>query len=192
MTGAPLPGWYPDPSGAPGQRYFDGQQWTYRAPLPPPTPPPPPSIVIHNTVGAPAPYVVAAGPNHALHLVLTLLTCGMWLPVWLIVAVASPQRVRVAGRPAPFSHTALIIAAVFGGLLLLGLAVSHPAVFIALVALAGLGYLSYRAYERAVERRAEQDRIAARADGQHRAFLSGDPWGTFGRYPPVPPPDPQR
>ncbi|WP_229742820.1 DUF2510 domain-containing protein [Gordonia jinhuaensis] len=21
-------GWYPDPSGAPGQRYFDGTQWT--------------------------------------------------------------------------------------------------------------------------------------------------------------------
>ncbi len=29
-SGAP-PGWYPDPSGAPGrQRYFDGQQWTER------------------------------------------------------------------------------------------------------------------------------------------------------------------
>lgn len=25
------PGWYPDPSGAPGQRYFDGSQWTDRA-----------------------------------------------------------------------------------------------------------------------------------------------------------------
>jgi len=31
---APLlpPGWYPDPSGAPGKRYFDGRDWTvYRA-----------------------------------------------------------------------------------------------------------------------------------------------------------------
>jgi Protein of unknown function (DUF2510)/Domain of unknown function (DUF4352) len=28
-------GWYPDPSGAPGQRYFDGQQWTSHAPPPP-------------------------------------------------------------------------------------------------------------------------------------------------------------
>ncbi|MDZ4267055.1 MAG: DUF4352 domain-containing protein [Mycobacterium sp.] len=26
------PGWYADPSGAPGQRYFDGSQWTDRAP----------------------------------------------------------------------------------------------------------------------------------------------------------------
>jgi hypothetical protein len=31
---SPAPGWYPDPSGAPGQRYFDGQQWTIAAPSP--------------------------------------------------------------------------------------------------------------------------------------------------------------
>lgn len=28
MTQATPPGWYPDPSGAPGQRYFDGNGWT--------------------------------------------------------------------------------------------------------------------------------------------------------------------
>ena len=28
---SPAPGWYPDPSGAPGQRYWDGQQWTIPA-----------------------------------------------------------------------------------------------------------------------------------------------------------------
>ncbi|SKS10692.1 Protein of uncharacterised function (DUF2510) [Mycobacteroides abscessus subsp. bolletii] len=33
------PGWYPDPSGAPGQRYFDGTNWTVTAPPPPPAPP---------------------------------------------------------------------------------------------------------------------------------------------------------
>jgi hypothetical protein len=27
-TPSAAPGWYPDPSGAPGQRYFDGTQWT--------------------------------------------------------------------------------------------------------------------------------------------------------------------
>lgn len=26
-TPQPAPGWYPDPSGRPGQRYWDGQQW---------------------------------------------------------------------------------------------------------------------------------------------------------------------
>lgn len=34
----PPAGWYPDPDGAGGQRYFDGTQWTDR------TPPPPPSV----------------------------------------------------------------------------------------------------------------------------------------------------
>lgn len=182
----PPPGWYPDPSGAPGQRYFDGQQWTYQAP---PQSPPQQLVVINNTVSAPTPFVISAGPNHALHLVLTLLTCGMWLPVWLIVAIASPSRTSVAGRPS--SNTALIIAAVFGGLFLVGAAMSHPAVFVGLVMLAGLGFFGYRAYGRANERRAEQASIAARADGQHQAFMSGEPWGTYGRYPPMPPPHPR-
>jgi Protein of unknown function (DUF2510) len=31
---APQPGWYPDPSGVPGQRYWDGQHWTAVAPGP--------------------------------------------------------------------------------------------------------------------------------------------------------------
>ena len=26
--------------------------------------------------------------NHALHLILTLLTFGLWLPVWIILAIA--------------------------------------------------------------------------------------------------------
>lgn len=30
----PAPGWYPDPSGTPGQKYWDGHQWN--APPPPP------------------------------------------------------------------------------------------------------------------------------------------------------------
>lgn len=32
MSGTQLRGWYPDPSGAPRQRYWDGQQWTGHAP----------------------------------------------------------------------------------------------------------------------------------------------------------------
>jgi len=179
---APQPGWYQDPSGTLGQRYWDGQQWTYHAPPSPPQP----SIVINNTVGVPAPVVVTTGPNHALHLILTLLTCGMWLPVWLIVAIVGHPRVHVAGQPAR-SNTGLIVGGLVGGLFLLGLAVTYWHVFLGLVALAGLGYLGYRAYERAVERRAEQAKIAARADAQHRAFMSGDPSGIYGQYPPASP-----
>jgi hypothetical protein len=43
--GAP-PGWYPDPAGGPGQRWWDGYAWTEATVLPqrpPPPPPPPPS-----------------------------------------------------------------------------------------------------------------------------------------------------
>jgi Protein of unknown function (DUF2510) len=38
----PPPGWYPDPSGGPGQRYFDGKDWTEQyaeSPTPKPGPP---------------------------------------------------------------------------------------------------------------------------------------------------------
>ena len=34
MATTPLPGWYPDPSGAERQRYWDGQHWTGHAPRP--------------------------------------------------------------------------------------------------------------------------------------------------------------
>jgi hypothetical protein len=184
---APQPGWYPDPSGGPGQRYFDGQQWTIIAPPPPPQP----SIVINNNVGAPAPLVISTGPNHALHLVLTLLTCGMWLPVWLIVAIVGQRQVYVAGQPT--RSNAAIIGAVVGGLFLLGLAITYWPVFLGLGVLAGLGYLGYRAYERAVDRRAEQAKIAGRADAQNWAFMSGDDCsGIYGQYPPIRPPDPPR
>lgn len=185
---APPPGWYPDPSGG-GQRYFDGKQWID---LPPPPPPPAsaqPSIVINNNVGAAAPpVVVTSGPNHTLHLVLTILTCGMWLPVWLIVAIVGHRRVQVGGEPGG-STTAMVIGAVVGGLFLLGLAATHFAAFLALAALGGLGFLGYWAYRRSVDRRAEQARIGARADAEHQAFMRGNPAGTYGLYPPSPPPD---
>lgn len=179
-TNGPLPGWYPDPSGAPTQRYFDGQQWTIYAP----PPPPPPSIVINNTVGAPAPVIVTSGPNHALHLVLTLLTCGMWLPVWLIVAIASPRRVHVANGSVSNSNAGRIVAGVIAGLFALGLTIQFWPVVLCLAVLAGVGYLGYRAYQRAAERRNERVKMAARADNQHQAFMAGDSSGIYGQYPP--------
>jgi hypothetical protein len=76
------PGWYPDPSGIPVQRYFDGQQWTeHAAPL----------------VSVKEPVQIVEGPNHVLHAVLSLLTfplCGGWLWVWLFVAINDKKRVR--------------------------------------------------------------------------------------------------
>lgn len=72
-------GWYPDPNGSGGQRWYDGTQWTAHAAPPPPRP-----------LYGPAPVlVVNQGPrvNHLLHLILTLLTCGFWAPVWIILSI---------------------------------------------------------------------------------------------------------
>jgi Protein of unknown function (DUF2510) len=81
---APGPaGWHPDPSGTPNLRYFDGQQWTaHTAPQPMPTYHAPAS-----GVGVAVAVANGGGPNHALHAVLTLLTCGAWPPVWILIAI---------------------------------------------------------------------------------------------------------
>jgi hypothetical protein len=100
MSFLPPAGWYPNPSGAPGQRYFDGRAWTahHRAAPPQPVAPPAPQPLPMQT------SVVITGPNHALHAVLTLLTfwaCGGWAWIWLIVAVSNRRRVHVVTRPPP-------------------------------------------------------------------------------------------
>jgi hypothetical protein len=174
---APQPGWYPDPSGRPGQRYFDGHQWTISAP-------PQPSIIINNNFAAPA-----SRPNTALHLALTVFTCGMWLPVWLIIALIDNQQARAVGQPSRTNPVLVAVLAAVGGLYLIGLATASFQVFLSLLAIAILGFLGYLAYQRAADRRAEGARIASRAEAQHRAYMSGDAFGLYGKYPPVQPPD---
>ena len=59
--GAP-PGWYPDPAGGPGQRWWDGYSWTEATVLPQ-HPPPPPWANAAPPLGAPteeAPWAVAS------------------------------------------------------------------------------------------------------------------------------------
>lgn len=42
------------------------------------------------------------GANHPLHLILTLITCGMWAPVWIVVAaVGRRTTVTETGAYAP-------------------------------------------------------------------------------------------
>ena len=176
---APLPGWYPDPFGAQGQRYWDGQQWT-QVPPPPPQQP----VVINNVVGsnmvAPATVFVRTGPNHALHLILTLLTCGMWAPVWLIVTIADAATAHsTPGRPASPSDAKPILAVCAGAVLLLA-TVAHPWL-LAVVIPVCLGGVCYWYYRR---RQTSQAAISARADTQNQAYMSGDPSGFFGQYPP--------
>jgi hypothetical protein len=81
-------GWYPDPSGQPGQRYFNGHDWTQH-------------YVPAQQAAPVGQTVVVTGPNHALHFILTLFTfwaCGGWAWVWLIIAIANNRQVRVIQR----------------------------------------------------------------------------------------------
>ena len=99
MIYLPSAGWYPNPSGAPGQRYFDGRDWTAHHRATPPQPMPAPSQPMPMQTS-----VVVTGPNHALHAVLTLLTfwaCGGWAWIWLIVALSNRRRVHVVTTPPP-------------------------------------------------------------------------------------------
>jgi hypothetical protein len=64
--GAP-PGWYPDPAGGPGQRWWDGYAWTDAVVLPTPPPPPPqwaanpghPNAMSQSAAIAATPYLLA-------------------------------------------------------------------------------------------------------------------------------------
>ncbi|WP_202798170.1 DUF2510 domain-containing protein [Hoyosella subflava] len=95
-TSAPA-GWYPDARDRTIQRWWDGQGWTaHIAPLvaqpaagyyPPYSPPP---IYINNMASSSSPVMVnyQRPVNHLLHFILTILTFGLWLPIWIIVTVA--------------------------------------------------------------------------------------------------------
>jgi Protein of unknown function (DUF2510) len=203
---APPAGWYPDPSGTPGPRYWDGARWT-QVPPPPPAPLQQPTVVVNNNIvagGYTPPVYVATGPNHALHAVLTLFTCGAWLPIWIIVAIVHasqprgqqsypPAVVYNGGKPTMAGNIILaIILAVISALVLVGICSSNPIMLIPFGVLAVGGFFGYRYWRREQDRRAEQAKIAARADAEHRASLKGDPAGTYGQYPPPPLPEPDQ
>ena len=168
-------------------RYWDGIGWTtHSAPASPP-------ISVNNAIG-PSTVSVASGPNHALHLILSVFTCGLWLPIWLIVALINPRNVR-AVRPGPGLRgfvSAHPVLTVFGVLVAVGATIEAPKVVLgiaisaAIVAgLVGLVMLLVRSVQ---GRREEIAAIAARADDQHKAVLRGDDqWGVYGQKPPTPP-----
>lgn len=193
MTNNPHPGWYPDPEGQPGQRYHDGRRWTQHfVPTPPSVPaPPPPAVAVAVATGG--------GTNHGLHLVLTLLTCGAWLPIWFLIALfggGSSSLVAVSGATGAVAQTAnrrpaLVVAAVLGGLVVLGVIAEHPwliAVLAGIGILAGAGvWVLKSAQQREEQQRKEQfhrDLLADRAVYEDRLYQEGDPRGVHGRYPP--------
>jgi hypothetical protein len=61
-----------------------------------PPPPPPPPMVFNISGGASSSASASSAPivvvqrrpfNHTLHLILTVFTLGMWLPIWIVAAL---------------------------------------------------------------------------------------------------------
>ncbi|QGJ88789.1 membrane protein [Mycobacterium phage Yecey3] len=40
------------------------------------------------------PTVMPVRTNHAMHLMLSVISCGLWLPVWIFVAMINSSRTR--------------------------------------------------------------------------------------------------
>ncbi|QGH78038.1 hypothetical protein SEA_LONEWOLF_37 [Mycobacterium phage LoneWolf] len=43
---------------------------------------------------APQPTVMPVRTNHAMHLMLSVISCGLWLPVWIVMAMVNSSRTR--------------------------------------------------------------------------------------------------
>jgi Na+/H+ antiporter NhaD/arsenite permease-like protein len=140
------------------------------------------------------------GANHALHAVLTFLSCGLWLPIWILVAIFDrPSSAYVgygagagAGTPPQSKNRPLmIVGAVFLGQILLGTAAQHPWALVLLFLLAGVGGALFWVHKTAKDREElalreqyRRDVIADRADYENKLYYEGNPTGTYGRYMP--------
>ncbi len=108
-SGGPSPGWYPDPSDEHASRYWDGSVWTDRTSdaqrkISPERRKELLAQSIANQLSAPGKWrvesqtdyyaiVVGGKPvNHILHLILTVLTLGFWVIVWIVMAFAGGEK----------------------------------------------------------------------------------------------------
>ena len=102
-------GWYPDPSGAPGVRYFDGTDWTDQRQAEPASPvlsDTQRSDILDRAVmmavsrGGRVEYrssfqatIVWGQPvNNVVHVLLMIFTCFLWAIVWLCIASSGGER----------------------------------------------------------------------------------------------------
>lgn len=109
-TPAAKAGWYPDPSGVGATRYWDGSAWTDRitgkhdSEVPAlQTVPADESLPqrmalfakrgwrVESQTDTTAVMVKGKKPNHILHLLLTILTAGLWGIVWIILALTQKE-----------------------------------------------------------------------------------------------------
>jgi len=102
-------GWYPDPSGAPGQRYFDGIDWIEQFQVMAATETMPDTVRM-SVLDQAVMYAVTQGgrvesrtqlqgvivygqkTNHVLHAILTIFTCLLWAIVWITKGPGNERR----------------------------------------------------------------------------------------------------
>lgn len=188
---SPMPaGWHPDPAGQPGQRYHDGKRWTEHFVPTPPVNPMGPAVAV--AVSA------SHGTNHALHAVLTVMSCGLWLPIWILTAVfstagsaATSVAIGPGGATAKAGTRKFMPLMFFGAWMALGAICMHPSLLMAVLVLAGVGggafwLMKSRQLQGQQGRRMqfERDMMADRAEREDRLFNAGDPRGTYGQYMP--------
>ena len=110
MTESPPPGWYQGPKDPPGyERWWNGNAWSEHTRHPQAGP----SVDsrsealarkvaqecarggrVEQQTAYQATIVYGGNPNHVMHAILSLVTLGLWLIVWLLVAIAArPARV---------------------------------------------------------------------------------------------------
>ncbi len=68
--------WHPDPTNPGLLRYWDGVQWTEHRQAQTPVA----TATVYNNV-----RVSGGGSDAVLHLLLTIFTCGLWLPIWILI-----------------------------------------------------------------------------------------------------------
>lgn len=90
MAQQAAPGWYDN--GAGRQQWWDGNQWTNHFADQQPVQP---SYAIQPQYGtqvvvAPAQKIYKT--SHGFHLLMSIITLGLWLPVWLIVGVYNASK----------------------------------------------------------------------------------------------------
>jgi hypothetical protein len=82
---SPAAGWYPDAQGV--QRWWDGQGWTEHVqPQPVPQQYAQP-VIVDN--GSDRRFYKT---SHGFHLIMSIVTLGLWLPVWGIMAIMNSTR----------------------------------------------------------------------------------------------------
>ena len=172
MAPPPSPGWYRDPSGTPEVQYWNGTGWV--ADQAPPR--------------AAGPRRVPDRLDNRVHLVLTLVTCGLWLPAWLIIALLNHHMASVGPQPGVRGFLSAHPTPTGIGVLvsLVWLIVDWKS-FVHVTSLAAVGaglvVLAIAAVRSVQRRNHEKRELAARADDQHEAVMRGDEhWGVFGLH----------